>query len=86
MSAMSSVESVLEKVYQGRRIGPSDALVLMSSSELQKIGAAADHVRRLKHPGGVVSFLIDRNINYTNVCVARCTFCNFYSKPKAPGG
>ena len=43
-------------------------------------------MRRLKHPDNVVSFLIDRNINYTNYCVARCTFCNFYRKPKSEEG
>ena len=39
---------------------------------------AADGVRRRKHPEGVVTYIIDRNVNYTNVCVARCNFCAFY--------
>ena len=38
----------------------------------------ADDVRRRKHPAGVVTYIIDRNVNYTNVCVARCKFCAFY--------
>src|SRR5688500_7388078 len=38
----------------------------------------ADHVRARKHPDGLVSYIIDRNVNYTNVCVARCNFCAFY--------
>ena len=38
----------------------------------------ADRVRRRKHPEGVVTYIIDRNVNYTNVCVARCNFCAFY--------
>ena len=61
-------------------------MVLLQSWELQKIGQAADRLRRRKHPGNRVSFLLDRNINYTNVCVARCTFCNFYRKPKHDEG
>jgi cyclic dehypoxanthinyl futalosine synthase len=42
------------------------------------LGRLADDVRRTKHPGGVVTYIIDRNVNYTNVCVARCKFCAFY--------
>ncbi len=83
---MVSVDSALGKVYDGVRLQPADALSLLGSDQLQEIGRAADWARRQKHPDHVVSFLIDRNINYTNVCVARCTFCNFYSKPKDPDG
>jgi cyclic dehypoxanthinyl futalosine synthase len=83
---MSSVGAILADVYEGRRLGPAQGAALLRSNELQEIGRAADHVRRLKHPGSVVSFLIDRNINYTNVCVARCNFCNFYRRPKDPEG
>ena len=78
---MKTPESILEGVYRGRRLEPSDALVLLESGEFQQLGQAADRVRRRLHPDGVVSFLVDRNINYTNVCVARCTFCNFYRRP-----
>lgn len=83
---MSLLGSILDRVSAGCRIGPSEALALLRSRELQRIGQAADQVRRRKHPKGIVSFLIDRNINYTNVCVARCTFCNFYRKPRHPEG
>lgn len=83
---MASVSGVVRKVLEGTRITPEEAVVLLQSRELQKVGQAADYVRRLKHPDSVVSFLIDRNINYTNVCVARCNFCNFYRRPKAEDG
>lgn len=86
MALMDSVAEILQRVYEGRRIDAADAVVLMRSAELLPIGQAADHVRRSKHPDGVVSFLIDRNINYTNVCVARCNFCNFYRRPKDKEG
>jgi len=86
MAGVFSVESILNKVTAGDRVSTQEALVLLSSKDLQKIGAAADTVRRRKHPDGVVSYLIDRNINYTNVCVARCTFCNFYRKPRDEEG
>jgi len=79
---MASVDSAIEKALGGERISKQEALLLFTSSEFQRIALAADQVRRRLHPKGVVSFLIDRNINYTNVCVARCTFCNFYRQPK----
>lgn len=83
---MRSVETVMKQVLDGRRIDRGDAVTLLASDELQEIGRAADSVRRRKHPEGLVSFLIDRNINYTNVCVARCTFCNFYRRPRSAEG
>ncbi len=78
---MKPTDRVLEKVFEGERIAPEEGLTLLHSRELHKVGQAADFVRQRHHPEGVVSFLIDRNINYTNVCVARCTFCNFYRRP-----
>ncbi len=83
---MIDTDRVLEKAEQGERITAREALGLLESSQLSRIGRVADVVRSRKHPEGVVSFLIDRNISYTNVCVARCTFCNFYRKPKAADG
>lgn len=83
---MPQVEEILQRSLSGERLGSEDALRLLESDELQAIGRVADRVRRQKHPDNVVSFLIDRNINYTNYCVARCTFCNFYRKPKSEEG
>ena len=79
---MDRAEAALAKVYGNQRISSEDALLLMRSPGcFHLLGQAADYARRRKHPQRVVSYLIDRNINYTNVCVARCTFCNFYRKP-----
>ena len=83
---MPIVDQIVDKAFQGERITPEDAETLLRCHELQKIGLAADHVRQKHHPGKTVSFLLDRNINYTNVCVARCTFCNFYRRPKHSEG
>ena len=77
---MKSTKSILEKFYSGERLVRSDALTLLESGRLQQLGQAADWMRQKMHPDGKVSFLVDRNINYTNVCVARCTFCNFYRR------
>jgi cyclic dehypoxanthinyl futalosine synthase len=49
------------------------------------MGAAADEIRRRRHPGNIVTYIIDRNINYTNLCTEYCTFCAFYAPIKGPG-
>jgi cyclic dehypoxanthinyl futalosine synthase len=59
-----------------------DLLDFYTNAPLLELGAAADAVRREKHPEGIVTFIVDRNINYTNVCVADCGFCAFYRRPK----
>ena len=59
-------------------ISRQEALDLLHSDDLIGIGSAADAVRRKLHPEGVVSYIIDRNINYTNFCTEYCSFCAFY--------
>ena len=63
-----------------------DLLDFYTNAPLLELGAAADAVRREKHPDGIVTFIVDRNINYTNVCVADCGFCAFYRRPKHAEG
>jgi len=63
-----------------------EALELLRSSDLIGTGMAADALRRRLHPEGVVSYIIDRNINYTNVCTEYCTFCAFYRPMGHPEG
>jgi cyclic dehypoxanthinyl futalosine synthase len=60
------------------RITKKQALTLLKNADLLGLGMMADEIRKKLHPEGIVSFIIDRNINYTNVCVNRCTFCAFY--------
>src|SRR5438552_2240421 len=60
----------------------TDLLDFYANAPLLELGAAADRVRRDKHPANIVTFIVDRNINYTNVCVADCGFCAFYRRPK----
>jgi len=59
-----------------------DILDFYTNASFLEIGAEADRVRREKHPEGIVTYIVDRNINYTNVCVADCGFCAFYRRPK----
>ena len=63
------------------RISPAEALELLERESLTTLGVRADLVRREKHPDGVVTYIIDRNVNYTNVCNAFCSFCAFYRPP-----
>jgi len=60
----------------------SELLDLYQHAPLLELGALADARRRELHPEGIVSYIVDRNINYTNVCVADCGFCAFYRRPK----
>ena len=63
-----------------------DALDLYERASLLELGELADAVRWRLHPDPVVTYIIDRNINYTNVCVADCGFCAFYRRPKQRDG
>jgi cyclic dehypoxanthinyl futalosine synthase len=63
----------------------TQALDLFRSDDLVGIGMEADAVRRRLHPEGTVTYIIDRNINYTNLCTEYCTFCAFYAPIKGPG-
>jgi cyclic dehypoxanthinyl futalosine synthase len=60
----------------------TELLDFYTNASLLELGAEADRVRQEKHPGNTVTYIIDRNINYTNVCVADCGFCAFARRPK----
>jgi len=75
---------LFEKVLEGERITEEEALELLREEELLNLGFLANTVRNRLHPEREVTFVIDRNINYTNVCTCRCRFCAFYRDKKAP--
>ncbi len=60
------------------RIDRTTALRLLKNSALLEIGERADNIRKTLHPGGIVTFIVDRNINYTNICINKCKFCAFW--------
>jgi cyclic dehypoxanthinyl futalosine synthase len=72
------VETITEKVQAGRRLAGDEALVLYRQAPTALLGRLADGIRARKHPARIVTYIIDRNVNYTNVCIAKCTFCAFY--------
>ena len=72
------IDELASKVRAGARIDRAEALELYLRAPTALVGRLADEVRARKHPDNVVTYIIDRNVNYTNVCVARCNFCAFY--------
>jgi cyclic dehypoxanthinyl futalosine synthase len=84
----SGLQSVLDRAAAGGRITPEEALDLYRDAPLHALGAAADAVRRRMYAGTehIATYIIERNINYTNVCVTACRFCAFYAPPKSDRG
>ena len=77
---------IAAKVTAGERIGDDEYLFLEASSDLHELGFMADSVRRRLHPEKVVTYVIDRNINYTDICISACKFCAFFKAPEEQGG
>ena len=77
----ASVSEVLDRALAGERIDDDDAAALLASRDLVAIGRAAHELRNRKSPPGVVTFVVDRNLNYSNVCYTDCSFCAFYRRP-----
>ena len=75
------VQKVAEKIWQGGRITDDEFLFLDKKADLNLLGALADSVRIRLHPENVVTYVIDRNINYTDICISACKFCAFFSSP-----
>src|SRR5258705_13762078 len=82
----AAIDEILQRGADGGRITAEEALLLYTEAPLHPLGEAADAVRRRRYPDGIVTYLIDRNINYTNVCVTACKFCAFYRAPKHAEG
>src|SRR6187200_2516154 len=80
------VEGIATKVAAGGRIDAAEALELYARAPTAVLGRLADDIRARRHPERVVTYIIDRNVNYTNVCVARCNFCAFYRPVGSPEG
>ena len=83
---MSTVDTIARKVEEGGRVSAAEALELYREAPTSLLGRLADGIRARKHPERIVTYIIDRNVNYTNICVARCNFCAFYRAVGAPDG
>jgi cyclic dehypoxanthinyl futalosine synthase len=74
-------KAVLDKALDGERITDEEALALLRSRDLVAVGRVADELRNRKIDKRRVTFIVDRNVNYTNVCYTDCDFCAFYRRP-----
>ena len=83
---MGNVDRILHRALSGERLGVEDVVALFESDQIEKIGRAADEIMRRRHPEPVTTFVIGRNINYTNICDKYCRFCAFYRPPGSPEG
>jgi cyclic dehypoxanthinyl futalosine synthase len=72
------IDQIARKVSEGGRVDAAEALELYRHAPTHLLGSLADGIRARRHPERIVTYIIDRNVNYTNICVARCNFCAFY--------
>jgi len=80
----TDIKKVLKRASQGRRLDADEGLVLFQQADLLTLGELASNVRKRLHPERLVTFIVDRNINYTNICVNKCKFCAFYRDADNP--
>ncbi|NGN65935.1 dehypoxanthine futalosine cyclase [Streptomyces sp. A7024] len=85
MTEHADLTSVLARAADGGRITPEEALELYRHAPLHALGSAADAARRRRYAGteDIATYIIERNINYTNSCVTACKFCAFFAAPKS---
>ncbi len=83
---IKQLDKITEKILAGKRIDDDDYLLLENEGELYHLGFLANSIRRVKHPEKHVTYVIDRNINYTDVCISACKFCAFFKAPEEKSG
>lgn len=80
------MERIFQKITRGERINGQEFLRLEREASLHQLGFLAGAVRTRLHPEPVVTYVIDRNINYTDICISACKFCAFFKAPEDAGG
>ncbi|AOZ92070.1 cyclic dehypoxanthinyl futalosine synthase [Paenibacillus crassostreae] len=83
---MNTVDRILDKAVRGERINLEEGVRLFESDEIEKLGYTADILMKRMHPDPITTFVIGRNINYTNFCDTYCRFCAFYRPPGSSEG
>jgi cyclic dehypoxanthinyl futalosine synthase len=81
LAASPTTAEILERVLDGERLDDEGALALLESRDLVAVGRVANEIRNRKQDASRITFIVDRNLNYTNVCVTDCDFCAFYRSP-----
>lgn len=77
---------IKEKIEAGERISAAEGLALLEKGDFYELGMLADLVRKRLHPEPLVTYVIDRNINYTDICISACKFCAFFKSPEDGDG
>ncbi|MEJ2033195.1 MAG: cyclic dehypoxanthinyl futalosine synthase [Deltaproteobacteria bacterium] len=80
------IEKISDKVQAGERLSVEEAMLLAEEGDLYRLGFLADGVRRRLHPEPIVTYVIDRNVNYTDICISACKFCAFFRGPEDQEG
>ncbi|HUC92515.1 MAG TPA: cyclic dehypoxanthinyl futalosine synthase [Paenibacillus sp.] len=83
---MSQVDRILEQALLGERLSVEDTAALFESDQIEKMGHVANRLMLRRHPQPIATFVVGRNINYTNVCDVYCRFCAFYRPPGSAEG
>jgi cyclic dehypoxanthinyl futalosine synthase len=83
---MSSIDHILDRAVAGNRISLEDCVSLYESDQIEKMGHAANQIMLKHHPDPITTFVIGRNVNYTNICDVYCRFCAFYRAPGSKEG
>lgn len=78
--------SLSDRIDRGSRLSDDEFITLAHEADLYEIGIRADGIRKIKHPENVVTYVVDRNINYTDICISACKFCAFFKSPEDSGG
>ncbi|HYP26179.1 MAG TPA: cyclic dehypoxanthinyl futalosine synthase [Blastocatellia bacterium] len=83
---IGGVDALLSRIESRERLSFEEWKLVEDSAPTEELGQLADALRRSYHPDNVVTYVVDRNVNYSNVCVSVCSFCAFYRKPGSPEG
>ncbi|MEM9416400.1 MAG: aminofutalosine synthase MqnE, partial [Planctomycetota bacterium] len=79
-----ALHAIADKVYAGQRLSAADGLALLTTCDVWTLGELAHHVRQQRH-GDAAYYNVNRHLNYSNLCVLSCKFCEFHRKPGQDG-
>src|SRR5215471_13785053 len=82
----TGVSELLDRIERHKRLSMEEWRQVEDQAQTEDLGRLADRLRREFHADDVVTYVVDRNVNYSNVCVSVCSFCAFYRKPGSPEG
>lgn len=80
------IDKIIEKISSGGRIDSKEGLILYHDADFLTLARLAEEKRFQIHPERTVTYVVDRNINYTNICVSGCRFCAFFKSPESKKG